>query len=59
MKSSLAEGAEKFAVVVVRLVRVKSVAALELWTATGPKSCCAGVSKRPVSGSPLPVRARV
>jgi hypothetical protein len=52
-------GAESVAVVGVRLVRVKIVGALELCTATGPKSCWVGVSRRPVSGSALPVSESV
>jgi len=59
MKSPVTVGAERFAVVGVRLVRVNSVGALELWIATGPKSCWVGVRTRPVSGRPLPVRAGV
>ena len=59
MKSPLTAGAERFAVVGVKLVRAKSMGALELWTETGPKSCWVGVMTSPVSGRPLPVRARV
>jgi hypothetical protein len=42
----------------VRLVRVKRVGALVLWTGTGPKSWLIGVRMRPVSGRPVPVRVR-
>ena len=43
----------------VRLVRVKRVGALVLWTGTVPKSCVTGVRMRPWSGRPVPVRVRV
>jgi len=43
----------------VRLVRVKRVGALVLWTGTVPKSCVIGVRIRPRSGKPVPVRLRV
>jgi len=59
MKSPVRAGAERVVAVGVRLVRVKSVGALELWMATGPNSCWVGVSRRPVRGSPLPASARV
>ena len=49
-------GVLRVTVVVVRLVRVKSVGALVLWSGTGPKSCARGVRIRPVSGRPVPVR---
>ena len=43
----------------VRLVRVKSVGALALWTGTVPRSWVRGVRTRPVGGRPVPVRLRV
>ena len=45
-------------VATVRLVRVKRVGALALWTGPGPKSCVSGVRMRPVSGRPVPVRVK-
>ena len=43
----------------VRLVRVKRVGALVLWTGMVPKSWVTGVRIRPRSGRPVPVRLRV
>ena len=43
----------------VRLVRVKRVGALVLWTGTGPKSWVSGGEDEAVSGRPVPVRVRV
>ena len=51
-------GAERLTVAGVRLVRVKSVGALLLWTGIGPKSCAMGVRNKPVRGRPVPVRVR-
>jgi hypothetical protein len=51
-------GVERETVAEVRLVRVKRMGALVLWTAMGPKSCVMGVRMRPVRGRPVPVRVR-
>ena len=58
-KSPVRDGEERLTEVGVRLERVKSQGALELWMATGPKSCWVGVRRRPVRGRPSPVSARV
>jgi hypothetical protein len=57
-KSPAVVGAERETAEVVRLVRVKRVGALVLWTGTGPKFCVMGVRMRPVRGRPVPVRVK-
>src|ERR1700733_8352585 len=51
-------GVERLTVAVVRLVRVKRVGALMLWTGMGPKSCGLGVRMRPERDCPVPVSVR-
>jgi hypothetical protein len=51
-------GALRETLVEVRLVRVKRVGAVMLWTGMGPKSCVGGVRMRPVRGRPVPVRVK-
>jgi hypothetical protein len=55
-KSPVTVGIESATVEEVRLVRVKRVGALELWTGMLPKSCVTGARMRPVRGRPVPVR---
>jgi hypothetical protein len=58
VKLPVVVGAERLTVAEVRLVRVKRVGALVLWTGIGPKSCGLGVRMRPERDCPVPVRVR-
>jgi hypothetical protein len=58
VKLPVVVGVVRDTVVAVRLVRVKRMGALALWTVMGPKSCVSGVSRRPVRGRPVPVRVK-
>jgi hypothetical protein len=58
LKLPVVVGVLRETVPAVRLVRVKRVGALPLWTGTGPKSWLMGARMRPVSGRPVPVRVR-
>jgi len=58
VKLAVVVGAVRVTVAGVRLVRVKRMGALVLWTGTVPKSCVIGVRMRPVRGRPVPVRVK-
>ncbi len=55
-KSPVRVGAARVTAEVVRLVRVKRVGALVLWTGMVPKSCVVGLRRSPVRAMPVPVR---